>query len=89
MVTGLQIGYPAGLAVSADGNTIFVSGRNPADGTDLIIQLDGSGHVLRTSAPSGIGSGVEPGGLHLASAAGAVDFVDGLIGGGTVYHFTP
>ena len=88
IVSGLQVGYPAGLAVS--GTTLYVAGRSTIDGSDLIIQIDtGSDTVTTTSAPSGISSGVEPGGLHLGSAVGTVDFVDALIGGGTVYQFTP
>jgi hypothetical protein len=84
---GIPAGYPSGLAVSADGSTLWIAQLSPG-GTDAILTLTVSTGNGTTSAPSGIGSDIEPGGLHLdSSVSGAVDFVDGLAG--AVYQVTP
>jgi hypothetical protein len=91
VVDGLTVGYPAGLAVTADGTTLYLSGRSTIDGSDIIITLDTATFTPTTSAPSGIGNYIEPAGLHLdLSTAGTVDFVDSLAGSsGAVFRVTP
>jgi hypothetical protein len=90
-IDGLAVGYPAGIAISADQSTLYVSGKSTIDGSDVVISVDLTTSVATSSAPGGIGSYIEPAGLHLdLSTSGTIDFVDSLAGSsGAVFRVTP
>lgn len=91
LVSGLRVGYPGGIAVRPDGNTVFVMGYDKAKGTDAVYQIDASASPPTVQLISnGISDLTEPAGLHAAKAADVFALVDGKGGGsGTILSLHP
>jgi DNA-binding beta-propeller fold protein YncE len=83
----LRVGYPAGVALTLDGKTAFVSGLDPVAETSLVYAVNlTSGHVTTQAASIGVNN--ESGGLHRASASGVMSWcgVTAGAGEGLVYR---
>jgi hypothetical protein len=87
VLSNLAVGYPAGVALSPDQSSLFVSALDPLSGGDAVLRLDlGTGHVDRTSA--GIDQFVDAAGLHRAARAPVYAWADTTANGtGTVLVF--
>jgi len=82
----LPVGYPAGLALSADGSAILVSGLDAAKGTTAVLRLDILSKELQTFPKMGEYDGYhEPAGLHRSKGGDVYAFVDSSAKGGTVF----
>jgi hypothetical protein len=85
----LWVGYPAGIALSADETAILISGLTSNGGTAIVDYI-----VLATPttvtplAPSNIAGNIESAGLHRARCNANFAWADGLAGGGTVYQLS-
>jgi hypothetical protein len=67
----ITVGFPAGVALSVDGTSIYISGRNPADLTDSLITITGA--TVTTLANPGF---VEGAGLHRAKNVNVFAWAD-------------
>jgi sugar lactone lactonase YvrE len=65
VLEGLSVGHPAGVALSADDAKIFVSGFDPAKGTDVVFTVDAKTHAVGTFTDQ-ISEFTESAGLHRA-----------------------
>jgi hypothetical protein len=65
LVTGLQVGYPAGAALVRSDSLLLVSGNDAVTGTSVVYSVD---VVMKTVSQfsMGIGSNTDSGGLHRA-----------------------
>lgn len=84
----LRAGYPAGIALSQNGGTLLVSGRDRTLGTDVVYRI-----VLDTNTVSQFSMGIEnntdAGGLHRARSADVFSWADLTAGGtGRVYRIS-
>jgi DNA-binding beta-propeller fold protein YncE len=90
LVTGLRVGYPAGIALSQDENRLLVASTDPATGAARLERFTLSGMSAGNPATTAIGSFDEPGGLHRAAQADAYAYVDsGADTTGTVFVVNP
>jgi DNA-binding beta-propeller fold protein YncE len=74
--TGLHAGYPCGLALTRDGQTLFVIAKSAETGMDEVVGLDAASAAVVTRS-AGIAGHTEAGGLHRARGADAFAFVEG------------
>ena len=75
VLSGLAVGYPAGVALSPDQSSLYVSALDPAAGGDAVLRVDlASGHVDSTNA--GISQFVDAAGLHRAASAPVYAWAD-------------
>ncbi len=65
------VGFPAGIALSLDGKTIYVSGNSPVDHSDSLITITGNSTTV-ISNPGFL----EAAGLHRAKAANVLAWAD-------------
>ncbi|MFO0576691.1 MAG: hypothetical protein U1A78_22015 [Polyangia bacterium] len=84
----LRSGYPAGIALSHNGGTLLVSGRDRTLGTDVVYRI-----ALDTNTVSqfamGIADNTDAGGLHRARSADVFSWADLTAGGtGLVYRIS-
>lgn len=89
-VTGLRVGYPAGIALTLDESQLLVSGLDPVTGTDAVYIYDVvDPTIVGTLAfPPEIAFGTftEPAGLHRARNRETFAWADSRAGGtGTVF----
>lgn len=90
LVTGLRVGYPAGIALSQDENRLLVASTDPATGAARLERFTLSGMSAGNPATTAIGSFDEPGGLHRAAQVDAYAYVDsGADTTGTVFVVNP
>ena len=85
-VTGLLVGYPAGVALSLDETTLFVSGFDPVKKGDALIQIDLPNKAITYYTSDGttdLSVFEEAAGLHRAKAKNSFALVDSKAGGGT------
>jgi sugar lactone lactonase YvrE len=85
--TDLRVGYPAGIALSKDDKTLFVSSLDPLALTDQVLQLDVATMAPGTPFTMGINTFTEAAGLHRAKNADVFSWADSAAGtnGGTVF----
>jgi len=75
VLSDLAVGYPAGLALSPDESSLYVSALDPQAGGDTVLRFDlASSHVDSTSA--GIDQFVDAAGLHRAANAPVYAWAD-------------
>ena len=89
LVGGLEVGYPAGVALTSDDSTLLVSGLDPATLTDVVIQID-LGSMTQSQykgdADTDISAFFEPAGLHRAKNKDVFAWADSkALAGGTVF----
>jgi len=90
LATGLNVGYPAGIALSQDGNYLLVAGSDPATGAAQLQRYALSGMSSGTPFTMVIGTFDEPAGLHRAANADTYAYVDsGASTTGTVFVVNP
>ena len=81
----VHVGFPAGIAASADGKTLLLSSAE----TTMVLTFDIAAGTFSTTTVDKA-AGTEGGGLHKAAAASVYALVDGTAGGtGAVYVLTP
>lgn len=79
------VGYPAGIALSRDDSTLYVSGLDPVTRTDVVYAVNLATQV-RTALTAGINTFFEPAGLHRARNADVFAWADSLANStGTVF----
>ena len=84
--SGLDINYPAGIAVSQDGKFLLVPVTDAATGHQGIARIDASSGAVTQLPLSLPATNREAGGLHRAANADVYSFVDtGAGASGTVY----
>jgi DNA-binding beta-propeller fold protein YncE len=87
ILSDLAVGYPAGIALSPDESSLYISALDPNAGGDAVLRLDlASNHVDSTNA--GINQFVDAAGLHRATNAPVYAWADTTANGtGTVLVF--
>jgi hypothetical protein len=90
LVSDIRIGYPAGVALSSDEKTLFVSGYDPDTLTDRLIAIDLGTNAVSLMFAAEIGSFREAAGLHRAKKAEVFAWADSSAGpaGGKVFVVT-
>jgi sugar lactone lactonase YvrE len=82
----VQVGYPAGLALSADNTALLVSAFDPSVGTAAVARIVLANPTPAYAAPAAIANNIESAGIHRARCAASFVWADSLAGGnGTVY----
>jgi sugar lactone lactonase YvrE len=76
LVTNLWVGYPAGIAVTLDGEGLIVSGLAGAEGPDTISSFPVLGDASTPFVPTGLSGLSNAAGLHRAAKANFFAFVD-------------
>jgi sugar lactone lactonase YvrE len=85
VIDGLSVGHPAGIALSNDDKTIFVSGFDPAKGTDVVFTVDAASRTVGQFTDT-ISEFSESAGLHRARNTNVFAWADSHANGtGTVY----
>jgi hypothetical protein len=85
VIDGLFVGHPAGIALSNDEKTIFVSGFDPTKGTDVVFTVDAVSRAVGQFTDA-IAELSESAGLHRARNTDVFAWADGHANGtGTVY----
>lgn len=88
VVAGIKVGYPAGLAVSQDGNTLLISGQDRDLNTTVVHRYDLASSTLGQTN-MGIENNTDAGGLHRAKGGDTFSWCGvtaGTAGGGIVYR---
>ena len=87
LIDDLRVGYPAGVAITADDKTLYVSGFNPQELTDRVFTVDIAASKLAENFKVELGAFTESGGLHRAAKSDIFALVDGNAGpkGGKVF----
>lgn len=89
----ISVGYPAGLAITADDSELWVSAIEPTTRTDVLLRVNtGTGAVTSYVGDSdtSIAELEEAAGIHRAKNADIFAFVDSRAGGdGTVFVLNP
>jgi sugar lactone lactonase YvrE len=87
----LRVGYPAGLALSKDEKTLYVSSLDPVKLTDQLLEIDVSNGMMSGAVTAGINMNYEAAGIHRAHNFDIFAWADtkaspmGLTGTGTVF----
>lgn len=87
-VPQLRVGYPAGIAVSMDGSTLYVSGIDPVTETDVVYFIDVATQAVTPYTDDTLNKGTDAGGLHRARNADLFSWCNltgAANGGGTVF----
>jgi DNA-binding beta-propeller fold protein YncE len=82
--TGLRVGYPCGIALSQDGATLYLSGLDPASGTNRLIAFDVVNKMQTLLFEAEAKAFGEPAGLHRSHSANVFSWVEsqgGTMGG--------
>jgi hypothetical protein len=90
LVENLTVGYPMGLALTADDSTLFVSGINPDDSTSQIVIVDVASGTT-TVFGDVVGANDDSAGLHRAKDLDVFAWAGisgGAMGTGTIYRIT-
>lgn len=88
-VADVGVGYPAGIALSMDEKTVYVSGIDPITGFDVVLVVDVASKAVTPFAMGGIETNVDAGGLHRARKTDIFSWCDSTAGGtGAVYKIT-
>jgi len=88
----LRVGYPAGLAITLDDQTLWLSGLDPATLTDVVFQIDVDTLTIvrNTGDPDTLTNFSESAGLHRAKNIDIFAWADSRAGaGGTVFAIQP
>jgi sugar lactone lactonase YvrE len=85
LIDGLAVGHPAGIALTADEAQLYVSGFDPAKGTDVVFTIDKNTKAVQAFTDT-IVDFLESAGLHRARNADVFAWADGHANAtGTVY----
>ncbi|MDF2693817.1 MAG: uncharacterized protein K0S65_2200 [Labilithrix sp.] len=85
VIDGLSVGHPAGIALSNDERTIYVSGFDPGKGTDVVFTVDAATRAVGQFTDT-IAEFSESAGLHRARNTDVFAWADSHANGtGTVY----
>jgi sugar lactone lactonase YvrE len=86
-LSGLAVGYPAGIALSLDGNTMLLSSLDPSKYTDQLAQITVATAALGTPITMNINTFTEAAGMHRAKTADVFAWADSSAGaqGGQVF----
>lgn len=86
VISGIAIGHPGGIALSADDKTLFVSGLDGGKGTDVVYKVTLDGLQIEEAFTSTIGEFYESAGLHRARQTNVFAWADSRANKtGTVY----
>ena len=76
----LRVGYPAGIAITTDDKTLYVSGFNPQELTDRLLLVDIAAAKVTETFKVELGAFTESGGLHRAASGDIFALVDSSAG---------
>ena len=87
LIDDMRVGYPAGIAITTDDKTLYVSGFNPQELTDRLLVVDIAAAKTTESFKTELGAFTESGGLHRAKVGDIFALVDSSAGpkGGKVF----
>ena len=88
--SGLTVGYPVGLALTADDSQLLVSGVDPATNTSLVYIVDVATQAVTTFTDV-VSANDDSGGLHRAKTTDTFAWVGvsgSAMGSGTIYRIT-
>ncbi len=90
IASDLQLGAPAGIALSAEDNILYVSGNSDDSGNSTVFTITLSSGEMAEFNGGGIGNNVESGGVHRAHNANVFAWANSggfefELSGGTVY----
>lgn len=86
LVSGISIGHPGGIALSADDKVAFVSGLDGGKGTDTVFKITLDGLKVEEAFTSTIGEFYDSAGLHRAKTTNVFAWADSRANKtGTVY----
>ncbi len=80
LMDDVRVGYPAGVAISVDDKTLYVSGFNPHELTDRLLVVDIAASKLTETFMVELGAFTESGGLHRAASSDIFALVDSSAG---------
>ncbi len=89
-LTGLSVGFPAGIAITMDQSTLLVSGHDAVTSGSVVFAVDIATKAI-TSFNKGIEASVDSGGLHRARGQDVMSWcgvTTGTNGGGIVFKVT-
>jgi DNA-binding beta-propeller fold protein YncE len=83
----LRVGYPCGLALTADDKTLLISALDPAKATDIVLQVDVATMTQMPDVPAAIAGNYEAAGIHRAKGTNVFAWADSSAGpmGGRVF----
>ncbi len=85
LASGIEVGFPAGVALTGDDQTVIVSAYDRAADTDAVFFIDIASQAI-TPFTSGINTFTESGGLHRAKNAEVFSWCDSSANGtGTIF----
>lgn len=88
-LSDIGVGYPAGVSLSADEKTLYVSGIDPDTGIDVVLIVDVATKMVTPYSSGGIEKNRDAAGLHRARKADIFSWADLSAGGtGGVYRVT-
>lgn len=86
LLSGLKVGYPAGISISKDQQILIISALDPVTRKDVVLRYDLKAGALTDPFTSGIDQFEESAGLHRAKDVESYVWADSRAnGGGTVY----
>ncbi len=87
LIANLRVGYPAGIGITTDDKTLYVSGFNAQELTDRLLVVDIGAAKVTESFQVELGKFTESGGLHRARSGDIFALVDSSAGpkGGKVF----
>lgn len=86
LMSGIAIGHPGGIALSADDKTLFISGLDGGKGTDTVFTVQLDGLAIGEAFTATIGEFYDSAGLHRARTTNVFAWADSRAGKtGTVY----
>jgi hypothetical protein len=86
IVDGIEVGFPAGVALDRAETTLYVSGHDGATGNDAVFAIDLASKMITTYS-MGISMNSDAGGVHRGRSSDVLSWADLTAGGkGEVYR---
>ena len=80
LIDDVRVGYPAGIGITGNDKTLYVSGLNPQELTDRLLVVDIGASTVTETFKTELGAFTESGGLHRAANVDVFAVVDSSAG---------